>query len=658
MTFKDYIDIDYSHKIIDTLSAFGDDPDTGNRMAGSPALTGAGEFLYEQMKEIGLSNVTKDEFTAAGWTYKGGRIDVELPEGGTEKILLGGFATSADFDDEPCEIVFAGEGTADDYEGLDVKGKIVIATLDANEKWWPKYPMSQAKKCGAKALLVYNTGSYAQRDPDDLATQDISGPADFPLFSISKNSYNLLKKIAEQEGCAKGKITARSIITEESTSFNVWGEIPGETDYVIMMISHYDGYYHSQFDDASGVAKWLSIAKAFVESGVKPNKTLRFMAHSAEEWGIIDNYYDWAYGAFKQITEIHPEWKDSLFMIFNDDIAFPIEGATDLGINTSYEIRDFVRNITPEAMPDGRCRWHVQSSFASGTEDFSYSQKGIPIVSTGGTDESRYYDNCLHSTGDTKEFGFDNEIFKYMHSLYGSIILSIDKLNVIPMDFSLRAAYFEEALSGIEGFDEQKPWIDAIAEQGRELKATLDKINGEVKPDERTRQEVNKTLRKAYQFLDNHFVKLEWNDEIIIGPERYNQNIKFLEEAKQRLLNGDNEGALFEQLGCVDANKHEYFFDRDICQYYIDQMIKPWNKGYGTGYTDPNHEDLYEVIDSLLCKDSSGSADYYADEIKLIDKAIVSQKARLAESMGQVSKWLEAAYEEIKSANSFCSSVI
>ena len=658
MKLEDCFDINYSRMIIDKLSSFGDDPDTGGRMAGSPALTAAGNFLADQMKEIGLQNVTKDEYIAAGWTYKGGWIDLALPEGGQKKIQLGGFATNADFDGEPCEIVLVGEGTAADYDGLDVTGKVVIATLDANEKWWPKYPMSQAKKQGAKALIVYNTGSFAQGDPDDLATQDISGPADFPMFSISKNSYELIKGIAEKERCAKGSLTAHSIVTEESTSFNVWGEIPGETDEVIMMISHYDGYYHSQFDDASGVAKWMGIAKAMVTSGIKPRKTLRFMAHSTEEWGIIDNYYDWAIGAHKQIKELHPEWEDTLFMIFNDDIAFPIEGATDLGINTSFEIEEFVQGITPQSMPDGRCRWHVQAPFACGTEDFSYSQVGIPIVSTGGTDEARYFDNCLHSTGDRLDFGFDSEIFEYMHHLYASIILEIDKLDVLPMDFSVRAGYIAKTLADLPGFEELKPLLDTLSYEGVKVKALLDKMNRKDGLGEESRRDVNQKLHKMHKLLDNNFVRLEWNDEIIIGPERYAQNLRCLQEAKNRLLQGDNEDALYEQLSGVDANKHEYFFDRDICQYYIDQMIKPWNVSWGTGFTDPNHEDLYQLIEALRSKKGKAASGAFAEEIAMIDKAIASQQERLAESMGQIKTGLESACEGIKSVKSFCTSVI
>lgn len=42
---------------------------------------------------------------------------------------------------------------------------------------------------------------------------------------------------------------------------------------------------YSAYDDASGVATILGIAKAIRDSGYGPEKTIRIICHGAEEWG-------------------------------------------------------------------------------------------------------------------------------------------------------------------------------------------------------------------------------------------------------------------------------------------------------------------------------------------------------------------------------------
>ncbi len=49
-----YIDTEFSEQVMDKISSLGDNPDVGNRSAGSPAEKEAADFIYSTMKEIGL----------------------------------------------------------------------------------------------------------------------------------------------------------------------------------------------------------------------------------------------------------------------------------------------------------------------------------------------------------------------------------------------------------------------------------------------------------------------------------------------------------------------------------------------------------------------------------------------------------------------------
>ena len=94
-----------------------------------------------------------------------------------------------------------------------------------------------------------------------------------------------------------------------STGWNVVGELPGRRRGAPTIVAgHHDGWFEAAFDDATGVALTLELARAFVEAGVRPERTIAFVSHTAEEYGIAESAYDWCYGAWYQVVAEHREW--------------------------------------------------------------------------------------------------------------------------------------------------------------------------------------------------------------------------------------------------------------------------------------------------------------------------------------------------------------
>lgn len=85
---------------------------------------------------------------------------------------------------------------------------------------------------------------------------------------------------------------ASSRILEQTESYNIWGTIPGREEDMILLSAHYDSYYDGFQDDNCAVAMMLGIARALLETGYRPRKTLVFCAMAAEEWGIVNSKYD------------------------------------------------------------------------------------------------------------------------------------------------------------------------------------------------------------------------------------------------------------------------------------------------------------------------------------------------------------------------------
>ncbi len=226
--FLDSLDTEFSYEVDKTISEMGDDPALGFRSAGSPAEKETAEYIRQTMEDIGLENVTVDKVGLDGWTFNGANITFTNANGEEQKIDLGGYQTTIQAENETIDVVYLNKGTAEDYEGVDVTGKLVLIDIDQNEEWWINNPAYQAHVKGARAVLA-NSAMPVEMD-DRIGTQDICGPADAPALGISQQDTDALKEAIEASGEDQIQVVfnADSVVTEDVESQNVWGEIPGK----------------------------------------------------------------------------------------------------------------------------------------------------------------------------------------------------------------------------------------------------------------------------------------------------------------------------------------------------------------------------------------------------------------------------------------------
>ena len=111
-------------------------------------------------------------------------------------------------------VVYVGKGTARDYEGLDVRGKLVLADINQRDEWWINFPVYQAKLKGAAALNRCPEPGLRGGGCHALNAQDIAGPADAPAFSISRADAQILKKELER-GEIRVSFDAKSLVREK-----------------------------------------------------------------------------------------------------------------------------------------------------------------------------------------------------------------------------------------------------------------------------------------------------------------------------------------------------------------------------------------------------------------------------------------------------------
>ena len=155
-----------------------------------------------------------ETFTGDGWqfngasvTAKGGgtRPDVQAPRRSAACPAPGTAAS-------PDEIVPVGYGTAPEYKGVDVEGKIAFAWWDYDKLGiWPNYIAYEAKAHGAEAVMIASAPGHPGIRPatDALSaatTASAHHAACAPMVVISKRSAASVAG-AIDDGTVEGTVT-------------------------------------------------------------------------------------------------------------------------------------------------------------------------------------------------------------------------------------------------------------------------------------------------------------------------------------------------------------------------------------------------------------------------------------------------------------------
>lgn len=641
-SFVNHIDTDYSLYVVEELRKMGSNPDLGFRTSGSEAEKKAADFILSEYEKIGLSNCRKEKVTVDTFEFKRADIKFKSADGEEKKVLLSSFQTTCCADDEEIEIIYVSKGRDVDYDGIDAEGKYVLVDIDMLEDWWVNWPLCQARTKKAKGIIVVNVGGYCSYSEDCLGTQDVYGPADTPAFSISVKDANLLKGAIEaNDGSVKAILNADAKVENDGFSYCVIGELPGEIDEVVYLIGHYDAYFRAFDDNTAGIGCMLGIVKAFIESGYKPNRTLRVICHGAEEWGLENSKYDWARGAW-MLTQNHPEWSDDGFLLVNLDGNTINSTATAVQIRTCYEMAPAIVEMGKTI--DGKAHEiETNSPIWTWTESIMYNYMGIPTIETFYKDVDFW--GFYHSTHDLKEIhSYTDEEYRSSHIIYGSYLQMFDKLKVRPLDFT---ESFTRLRDSVNNSCITKK--DAFVQMASKAVDTAVKINA-VDINAMDDSEVlvfNKKVGELFKKMNLELYSINWYEEFDFGHMRYLNNVNSLEAAIKKLQEGNIEAAINEDLRNVDLTWYMYHFDKETCNYLRDQVLKPRAVTWGTGLVD-TEADLWDVVRSLMKKQNVENV-VLNDEIAVLKEKLEEQKLLLDKKVDKILISLEEIVERMGS---------
>lgn len=646
------VDVEYSYNFTKSLEEFKTNEKLRYRTAGSEAEILTGNKIYEEMKKIGLEEVTRDEFTLDTWTFEKAELSFTDANGEEYQSVLGAYQVNFNTNGvKQYEVIYAGKGTKNDLADLDVEGKFLLVDINQRDEWWINYPALQAHFKGAAGIIAVQEAGYAEASPDALNAQDFCGPDDAPAFSMSQTDANVLKEaIAKSEtGSITINFDAKSTVTYDGKSYNYYGKIIGkDPESYIIYSAHYDSYFTGFQDDHAAIGLMMGIAKAMIDSGYQPEKTIIFNALAAEEWGVVNSRYDWSTGAYNQIFRVHPEWAGKA--VANINFELPAYEHTDSSeIRAVYELKNYLESFA-KTVPsvDGVYKEGVSvvAPLRTWSDDYSFSLAGVPAMRNDFQD-SEFMRTHYHSQLDTDET-YNEKAFLFHHNLYGMLGIYYDQTAVVPLDFTTRLAALKEAVNedvfdvaGVSS-EELLAEVDAVIAEAEKVNEEVSKVNASYRQalnnsDTAAAQKLyeesralNAKLLEAFKIAQDTLVKLTWEDVQIFPHEHAQNNIENLAAAIEALENGDVATAVDEYLWAIDNNWYAYDWDQQVFDYYTDYVLNQpadrlmWGAGRIVG-----HENLFGPINSLMAKYEDADADV-SEELSILNKALENQKQLLA----------------------------
>ena len=395
-------------------------PDFDGRLPGSEGYNKAAQFAADKLYELGLKFAGDDlYFQYLNVEYnkiESPAVFKSIVDGDTvngeigKDFVLRGFTGSNSF---TLPVVFCGYGISrpdlhyDDYEGINVKNKIVIV-FKQNPKWknddkdwgtnYPREKSLVAKKHGAKGILFISLPNDAKPQPLIGSVMHGEGeqPIDFPQLHISLDAANTLlsktgfsisdcqtkidekKKPLSMNLTTKAQIEVSAIYEQNARTMNVIAMIEGsdlklKDEYVIVgahldhVGSQADLLFPGANDNASGSAAVLEIAKAFTNGGLQPKRSIVFVLFASEEQGL---------NGAKHFVESWKKGYDKVAAMINMDcIGYgdSIQVGNGLSAPNLWEVANQIDETSFNSM--------VERTWKGGGADATpFHEKGVPCL--------------------------------------------------------------------------------------------------------------------------------------------------------------------------------------------------------------------------------------------------------------------------------------
>ena len=411
------------------------------------------KYIQESFKSSGLQPIKKDFLLEVPLSKMEVNLDesyLKFKKAKNQRVLIPGEETvfwskrvKESIEIEDSEVLFIGYGIVapeyewNDYEGIDVKGKTLIALIND-----PGFKTQDPNLFNGNAMTYYGRWVYrfeeaARQGAEALIIIHETAPASYP-WKVVQNSWSGKQIDLKRPNLGMDRIKVEGWITDEvaeelfneagldlgqlkedalssnfkpvplkgvkmnaklsndlsfSVSHNVGGIKVGSKrpDEYVLMIAHWDHLgkreshspsndqiYNGAVDNATGVAGVIELANSF--KNVALDRSLLFLAVTAEESGLLGSQY---------FAEYPPIELSNIVAGYNFDGILPTGktrdvvvvgyGASELENILEEELNELDMYITPDPAPE--------KGFFYRSDHISFAKKGVPMLyADGGVD--------------------------------------------------------------------------------------------------------------------------------------------------------------------------------------------------------------------------------------------------------------------------------
>lgn len=382
---------------------------------------------------VPLVEVTGKNISPLVFKKDGDELAFSFPE----EMIVGSSVLQDRIELAGSEIVFAGYGIVapeygwDDYKNIDVKGKTVIVFINDPGyelkdstlftgfamtyygRWG--YKFAEAARQGAAAVLIVH-----ENDPASYGWEVVRNSWSGPQYQIGSASNGaeamvkgwIQKSTAEQLFTKAGyafddlkvlaldpafqpfplEMTASVSFDQQyaqAECYNVAGYVKGSQypEESILYLAHWDhlgkvegpegtAIYHGAVDNATGVAAIIALAEKFAAMDPPPQRSVVFIAVTAEESGLIGSAYYAQHPLFPVEKTVGGINIDAV------NVYGPTHDLSVVGYNAS-QMQDYLEKYATEQDRVLKPESHPERGAFYRSDHFPLMQQGIPMLYAG-----------------------------------------------------------------------------------------------------------------------------------------------------------------------------------------------------------------------------------------------------------------------------------
>ncbi len=452
--------------------------EVGERLAGTPSMEQAAGYIQQQLTLAGLE-ARIDRFPIYHSFPGSAALRVIFPEERRIEALPSCHIPSTLDEGLAGELVYVGAGGYDEYEALDVAGKVVLADMT----WAPPRPEKAriALEHGAKAIIILNWGAPENPVIQRGAIKSVWGNPtpeglkripQIPAINITRAAGEFLKGL-----CAKGRVEVwlRANATREWVQANqpVGFLQGGMAEEFVLVGGHLEAWGQTAVCNSSGNAVMLELARVLAAHKGDLHRQVVFafwdgheIAEAAGSAHFVDTHWDDL--AARCVAYVNIDNPGILGTSLPESQCAP-------------EVKAFLLEIVQEVWGETGT-WKMP--YKGG--DQSFCGVGVPYInfSTGYTPEEleklnwAFLGPWLHSEADTLD-KVDRQLFeKHLH-LFASLVVRLCNAEVIPYDLSELVGLLRADLKALRALT-QDAWfggVDSLLDRVEQRQRAVDGLN-------------------------------------------------------------------------------------------------------------------------------------------------------------------------------------